>query len=266
MKVLKNILYLLVVGIVLALIMVAATMIIQLVMEPFGFSEHTIISVSGTGGTIIAGLLCAIYVKKKKFAKTDVKESLYFSDVLKYLLLVYCLSTVLISGIYGGILSLVYPVEEYISTDITWIDYVFSIVMAPIFEELMFRYGIHNIIKQRFSVKTAIIISSAIFAVIHGYNIAGLIQCLSFALLVTMIYEKTNNILYCILAHAFANAVTAVVNVFNNAGTELWGIPINFDVNGYNFSHPIVYVAAIIITVFCIINLKSKNKKEQKNV
>ena len=88
MKALKNVLYLLVVGIILVLVITAATMVIQLVMDIVGgFSEHTIISVSGTGGTIVTGLLCAVYVKIKKFARTDTKERLNFPDMLNYSLL-----------------------------------------------------------------------------------------------------------------------------------------------------------------------------------
>lgn len=81
------------------------------------------------------------------------------------------------------------------------------LVSAPITEEIMCRGIMMNTLKRSFSAKTAIIVSSAIFGVIHimagGIGLA--IGAMVMGLVLAIIYEKTNSLRIAIGAHAVAN-------------------------------------------------------------
>ena len=83
---------------------------------------------------------------------------------------------------------------------------IFTIGLAPAGEEILFRGILYPTIKQAGFPKLALWVTSLAFAAIH-LNVETFIPLLVLALLLTLLYEKTNNLLAPITAHAVFNAV-----------------------------------------------------------
>jgi membrane protease YdiL (CAAX protease family) len=109
------------------------------------------------------------------------------------------------------------PVEqqavETLRTAASWTERVvaglFTIGLAPIGEETLFRGILYPTIKQAGFRKLAIWATSFAFALIH-LNVETFLPLLVLALLLTLLYEKTNNLLAPITAHAVFNGVQFV--------------------------------------------------------
>jgi membrane protease YdiL (CAAX protease family) len=119
------------------------------------------------------------------------------------------------------VLSLPYspikPVEqqavETLRTTTSWTSRffagIFTIAVAPVGEETLFRGIIYPTIKQAGFPKLAIWVTSIAFATIH-LNAESFLPLLILALLLILLYEKTNNLLAPITAHAVFNAAQLV--------------------------------------------------------
>jgi membrane protease YdiL (CAAX protease family) len=83
---------------------------------------------------------------------------------------------------------------------------IFTIGLAPVGEEILFRGILYPTIKQAGFPKVALWATSLAFAAIH-LNIETFVPLLVLALLLTLLYEKTNNLLAPITAHAVFNGV-----------------------------------------------------------
>ncbi len=110
--------------------------------------------------------------------------------------------------------SPVRPVEqqavETLRTATSWtqriVAGIFTIGLAPVGEEMLFRGLLYPTIKQAGFPKLALWATSIAFAVIH-LNVETFLPLLVLALLLVLLYEKTNNLLAPITAHATFNAV-----------------------------------------------------------
>ena len=93
---------------------------------------------------------------------------------------------------------------------------ILTVVMAPILEEILFR-GIlqKGMINNGMKPWVAIIISSFIFGLIHGYPWqfvgAGLL-----GLVLGLVYHKTKSLLIVILLHAFNNLLSALFMMYSD--------------------------------------------------
>jgi membrane protease YdiL (CAAX protease family) len=83
---------------------------------------------------------------------------------------------------------------------------VVAIGLAPVAEETLFRGILYPAVKQAGFRRLALWGTSALFAVIHG-NLATLLPLLVLSVALTLLYEKTDNLLAPIIAHALFNAV-----------------------------------------------------------
>ncbi|MCC7553264.1 MAG: CPBP family intramembrane metalloprotease [Methanobacteriaceae archaeon] len=101
-------------------------------------------------------------------------------------------------------------------SSILGISLLSSVVVAPIFEELLFR----GIFLQRlhivFKITTAILITSILFGIVH--NFGGIISAIVFGICMCILYVKSQNILVPIFAHFLNNlfAETIVIIDYNN--------------------------------------------------
>jgi membrane protease YdiL (CAAX protease family) len=89
-----------------------------------------------------------------------------------------------------------------------------AIFIAPIIEELVFRGILYPAVKQSGHRKLALWGISIFFAATHG-NMAALVPLVFLAVMLTLLYETTNNLMAPILTHSFFNAV--------NFAYILWG-------------------------------------------
>jgi membrane protease YdiL (CAAX protease family) len=103
---------------------------------------------------------------------------------------------------------------QALRTTMTWVDRftlgAVAIVLAPIAEELLFRGILYPAVKQAGFPRLALWTTSLLFAAIHG-NLAIFIPLAVLAILLTLLYEKTNNLLAPITAHGLFNALNFII-------------------------------------------------------
>ncbi len=92
---------------------------------------------------------------------------------------------------------------------------VFAVVIAPVAEEFIFRGMLFPFVKQLGWPKLAWFGVSFLFALIH-LNAPTFVPLFVFALALTWLYEKTDNLLAPITAHALFNATNLAVLLWQN--------------------------------------------------
>lgn len=92
------------------------------------------------------------------------------------------------------------------------VQFVCVVVLAPIFEELLFRRAIirHSV---RYGEKTAILFSATTFALFHG-NLFQFFYAFGIGLLFGYIYVRTGKLIYTIFLHAIINFWGTIVAQF----------------------------------------------------
>ena len=89
------------------------------------------------------------------------------------------------------------------------------LIIAPIFEEIVFRGLFYKALKNFTPFIQASLISSIVFALIHK-NILSFTILFTLSLFLTWIYERTNSILYPILTHSLFNLTTILFILVEN--------------------------------------------------
>ena len=104
------------------------------------------------------------------------------------------------------------PVQA-LQNSATWLDFValgvVTIALAPLAEEILFRGILYPAVKQAGFPRLALWGTSLLFAAIH-MNLAIFIPLLVLALMLTWLYEKTDNLLAPIAAHSLFNVLNFV--------------------------------------------------------
>lgn len=88
---------------------------------------------------------------------------------------------------------------------------VFSaVILAPLWEELIFRGLLYGYLKSRMSVFAALLVSSLIFSAYH-FNLNALMPLLIVGIATGYIYERTRSLYFAIFFHALFNALSMAV-------------------------------------------------------
>lgn len=102
------------------------------------------------------------------------------------------------------------PAVQTLRASETWVSRavlgVVAIALAPVAEEVLFRGILYTAVKQAGFPRLALWGTSLLFAAIHA-NLATLLPLLVLSLALTLLYEKTGNLLAPIAAHALFNGV-----------------------------------------------------------
>ncbi len=146
MKTLKNILYLIALFVVIVIAIGVPTMLIQFFVAAIGINiaEDSLYEISGSGGIAAAAVLCAVYVKKKHSSKIPKADNFNVGNALIFMLFTVFFCKITVEEITAGLLCGIYPVETFSSRHTYLLDYIFAILFAPIFEELLFRACSHK--------------------------------------------------------------------------------------------------------------------------
>jgi membrane protease YdiL (CAAX protease family) len=96
------------------------------------------------------------------------------------------------------------------SSSLTMVSLLEYVILAPVFEELVFRGLLFAILRRKFRFLPAALISAAIFGLAHGYGVVGLVSVCWSGVLWAWIYEKTGSLGPSILAHAINNLLVCV--------------------------------------------------------
>jgi len=83
-------------------------------------------------------------------------------------------------------------------------------VLAPLYEELLFRAGIYRYFRQRLGRSAALIISGISFGALHG-NLMGFLPLALLGICLAVAYEATGSIRVPIIAHGLFNLNTVIV-------------------------------------------------------
>ncbi len=114
--------------------------------------------------------------------------------------------TALISLVKGeGVIN---PFVEIASNGNLWITAVYTVICAPIYEEIIFRkLLVDRTIK--YGEKAAVIFSGVVFALFHG-NLNQFVYALLIGMFFAFIYVKTGQVKYCIILHMVVNFLGSV--------------------------------------------------------
>jgi membrane protease YdiL (CAAX protease family) len=92
-----------------------------------------------------------------------------------------------------------------------------ALVLAPVAEEVLFRGILYPVLKNRFHPALAAFGTSILFAAFHS-SLMTLLPLTVFAVVLVLVYERTDTLLAPILTHALFNAVNFFASIF---GTQL---------------------------------------------
>jgi len=96
-----------------------------------------------------------------------------------------------------------------------------AILLAPVAEESLFRGILYPYVKQRGHPALALFGTSFLFAAFHS-NLATFLPLAFFAIVLVLVYEKTDKLIAPILTHALFNAVNFFIFVFERELTRLF--------------------------------------------
>jgi membrane protease YdiL (CAAX protease family) len=129
------------------------------------------------------------------------------------------------------------------------------IALSPILEELFFRKILFQKLKEKYSLKTSLIISSICFALIHIDDPNNLIPTFFFGLISGLIYHKTNKIGYSILLHLFYNLYWfGMVTVGEQYINWLFNLE-------FNYIYWLLFLLGMILTFIGMKKITSANKE-----
>jgi uncharacterized protein len=121
----------------------------------------------------------------------------------------------------GGWLELDSHWSEWFDADLAWgpvaavaVTAVTTALLAPVFEELIFRGFLYGSLRARWGVWPSIIMSALVFALAHGYGSIGFASVFLSGALWAWSYERTRSLLPAMAAHVANNAAVVV--------TQLW--------------------------------------------
>jgi len=176
-------------------------------------------------------LLFVVYrrVKKQNFSWDAFtgKYSIQLKPILKIglltLLMVITASTfsyflLLFINLFDGIREIIQPFFEFIlstNVNISGISiFITTVIAAPIVEETFFRGYLLNKWAEKYKVTSAIFWTSFIFMIIHIPSL--FLPQFLIGLLCAIIYIKTKQLIYPIIAHAFYNFVVVLPTLFSS--------------------------------------------------
>lgn len=174
-------------------------------------------------------LLSFAVIDSMKKRKIYIRDRFSIKNIdYKFLVKIICLSFFLRIIFEQFQLYLNLPQSD-VSFKITlWSIIIFFIVrcvVAPITEEIVFRFGLYELINRKMKSTLAIILSSLIFSILHGYLFIDTILLTILSVIWTYSYFKKKNLLYPIIMHFLHNcyALITYANI-NNSYYIIFGI------------------------------------------
>lgn len=155
-----------------------------------------------------------------KYKQTELKELINFKNLNKQYLIKLISFSFVIRVFIEEIIQLL-PIQltsnEVYNSSVAMIlvNGITLLLIAPFFEEIIFRYGIYNSFNKKMKSMLSIMITSLIFATIHLYKIDGFILLSLLSIIWNYCYYKTNNLIYAIILHFEFNLYAFIINLMN---------------------------------------------------
>ena len=106
---------------------------------------------------------------------------------------------------------------EWFDRDLAWgpplvvgLTVLDTVVLTPVFEEIVFRGLVFATLRRRFGVPGAALLSAGIFAIAHGYGVLGFATVFWSGLLWAWAYERTGSLLPSIASHVADNLMASL--------------------------------------------------------
>lgn len=214
--------------------------------------EDTIIGLSGSIGVAFVGIYVAFHMKKMGYRNFETEKPVFeWKKALYYGVFAICICHVLFDTVTTALFSGVFPnvSSESARSDGFWLNLLTGVIIAPITEELLFRAGLYTFIGAKFNKNVALVVSAIIFAAAHLYQPIDFLSCVLAGAVFVIIYDKTGNIWYSIMAHALCNLEALVTNTLESQGVRLFGMPLQYEINGYNMYHVAFVISALIFLI-----------------
>lgn len=85
-----------------------------------------------------------------------------------------------------------------------------AVVVAPLWEEIVFRGGLYRFLKTRLPLPVAMVLSAAMFSMVHSYAL-GFLALVMVGVVLCVVYEQSGDIRAPIFLHALFNANSLIV-------------------------------------------------------
>ncbi len=218
--------------------------------------EDQITGLAGTLGFVPSAIFLCVLDRKNGW-NSDLKERRIKLDIRVVPMSLFAISagTILTGTIAALVFGRLFPITPGVSGH-TLLDYIGSIVLAPVIEEMFFRAGVYGTMRKTINVKASMVISALIFSAIHMFSLQGALEAFAVGLILVIFYEKTGNLFYCIIAHM-------ALNIFSNVSNALVrsGVPFYTEPNGYLIYHTVVIVVAVIVILLTAASIVKKGRK-----
>jgi membrane protease YdiL (CAAX protease family) len=104
-------------------------------------------------------------------------------------------------------------------SNISLLNSLYVFLLAPFFEESIFRGKIQKYLEFRINHNAAIILSSILFTLVHIFSNSGLIWIFASSIFIGYVYHKSRNIYLVITIHSFTNIVSHYLSNFDFFGS-----------------------------------------------
>lgn len=135
------------------------------------------------------------------------------------------------------------------------------VVMAPLFEEFIFRGVLLESTRAKYGVMAAWLVSSAIFGIIHMHPTVA-VNAFAMGLVLGFIYLRTDSIWSTIILHAVNNGIAYLALIAGHGNSML------IDLVGSRTFYVLLYIAALAVFVvsgYMMLRSLRRLKAEEKN-
>jgi membrane protease YdiL (CAAX protease family) len=91
-----------------------------------------------------------------------------------------------------------------------WMFCLCTLLLAPILEELLFRYGLYRFLKSKWSARKSCWVTSGIFALVHSHWLS-FVPLFGMSVFLIHLYERQKNLMPCIGVHMLFNLNTCLL-------------------------------------------------------
>lgn len=203
---------------------------------------------------ILPSIIILYYLKRKKGLKLKFNTSNLQIELIGKILALGFIVHLFWKLIYPPIWNTFFSAHETSFFIITYVPiFISTVLLAPVFEELIFRRYYFSELEKQFNIKNTIIISSVFFSLIHLPNYSSLIPSFMVGAFAGAIYQKTKNISYTIIFHLILNGFYFIEITTNDyffeyklgvADFKIWGMVV---LGGYCLIHSIKFLKELYI-------------------
>lgn len=203
--------------------------------------------------TVSCVIMCVILKRRtgKRFVDALSVREFDIGIPLLFLVFTWCAGETLdaaVAGICSEFMT-VAPNAESDTLPIALDRVVSAILIAPIFEEIMFRYLGTEFAEGYFPLPLVCVANAVCFTAMHGYNIQGFTNVMIYGLCSVYVYLKTKRLLYLIPVHMFHNALCLI----DYGDTIFLGSPIYKEKNGFVLASPQWVLLNFVLAAACVI-------------